>query len=312
MPPRLNRGDEMRFVTISLLVLCLSLGAGPAIAQHPDDHPLVSSYPGSELQRKDVEDFARFPLITGVVGNDEFTAETIEGTLTRLTFSSPRDRSSEEIFQNYAQALTAAGLSELFRCAGEECGPAFASSRWNRFNQTINLGGRDARYLAGSMQTAGGLAYVAIAVSARDNQITVLEVQSMEAGLIKIDPDALGDELDLYGHVAIPGVFFETGSAALTAESAEALAAMQQILDARPQINVWVVGHTDWTGSFELNMGLSDARAKSVVAALVEDYGIAATRLIGHGVGPLSPSAGNGSDTGRTANRRVELVVRPD
>lgn len=310
MPPRLNRGDEMR-AFLALLLLWAGLGSAPALAQHPDDHPLVSSYPGSDLQRKEVEDFAKFALVTGING-DEFTAEDVEGTLTRLTFSSPADRSSEEIFQNYAQALAAAGLTELFRCVGEECGPAFASSRWNRFNRTINLGGREARYLAGHMQTAGGLAYVAIAVSTRDNQITVLEVQSMEAGLIKIDPDALGDELDLYGHVAIPGVFFATGSAELTPKSAEALAAMQQILNERPAINVWVVGHTDWTGGFELNMGLSDARAKSVVKVLVEDYGIVSSRLIGHGVGPLSPEASNGTNSGRTANRRVELVVRPD
>jgi OOP family OmpA-OmpF porin len=152
---------------------------------------------------------------------------------------------------------------------------------------------------------------VVVAVAPRQHQVTIVEVQAMESGLVTVDPDALGDELDLYGHVAIPGVFFATGSAELTAESEMALAAMAQILGERPDLAVWVVGHTDWTGTFELNMSLSNARAKSVVAALVERYGIDRERLEGHGVGPLSPEASNGSDPGRTANRRVELVARP-
>jgi outer membrane protein OmpA-like peptidoglycan-associated protein len=86
---------------------------------------------------------------------------------------------------------------------------------------------------------------------------------------------------------------------------------MAQILGERPSLKVWVVGHTDWTGGFELNMDLSHARAGSVADALVERYAIDADRLQGQGVGPLAPVASNGSDGGRAANRRVELVIRP-
>lgn len=300
-------GPAIRLAVVAAMVV-VSL---PALsrAQTVDDHPLVSSYPGSTVASKDVEDFARYAVVTGLA-DLEFVSQDVEGTLTRLRYHSPADRSVDEIFANYEQALLAAGLTEIWRCADDACGPAFAASRWNRFNETINLG-KDSRYLAGALQTGSGEAYVVVAVAPREHQITIVEVQAMDDGLITIDPDALGDELDLYGHVAIPGVFFETGSAVLTAESDVALAAMAEILNKRPDIAVWVVGHTDWTGGFDMNLNLSDARAKSVVDALVERYAIAAERLAGHGVGPLAPAASNANDPGRAANRRVELVVRP-
>jgi OmpA-OmpF porin, OOP family len=293
----------------AMLLAVLVQPAVNASAASPEDHPLVSSYPDAVPRDKSVEDFASYALVTGVDGVD-FTSLPVEGTLTRIRYDNPQGRSVEEIFANYAGALTAAGLSEIFRCADDYCGPTYAAARWGRFNGTINLGA-DSRYLAGSLTTANGLAYLAIAVAPRQHQVTIVEVKSMDQGLVTVDPDALGDELDLYGHVAIPGVFFETGKAELTAESAAALAAMAQILEERPGVAVWVVGHTDWTGAFDLNMSLSEQRARSVVAALVADYGIEPGRLAGYGVGPLAPSASNGTDSGRTANRRVELVLQP-
>ena len=130
--------------------------------------------------------------------------------------------------------------------------------------------------------------------------------------LVSVEAAALGFELDELGHVVIPGLFFETGKATLTPESDAALAVIAAILSSRPRVKIWVVGHTDWTGALELNMTMSDARAKAVVAALVDSHGIEAGRLAGYGVGPLAPEATNDDEEGRAANRRIELVVRPD
>jgi OOP family OmpA-OmpF porin len=41
---------------------------------------------------------------------------------------------------------------------------------------------------------------------------------------------------------------------------------------------------------------------------LTAKHGVAAARLTGQGVGPLSPVASNDSEEGRAKNRRVELV----
>lgn len=308
----------MKELSIRMLVLCLGVAIGlaafapfPAAAADTADHPLISRYPGSEPTRRHAAEFEQYKLITGVVPDSlDFESREIAGRMTRTDYRNPPARSPEEILSNYEQAIRGAGGEVIFTCREKACGPAFAGSRWGRFNGTIHLPGVGG-YIAGKINANDTTAYLAIGVAKGNHQITVVEVQDMETGLVSVDPDALGQELDRLGHVAIPGVFFETGKAVLTPQSAEALAAMAQILNERPDLKVWVVGHTDWTGSFELNASLSEARARTVAKALVDNHGISAQRVAGYGVGPLSPKASNSNASGRSANRRVELVARP-
>jgi len=302
---------RVRVLCIGLVGVLAALAPLPGVAEDTADHPLISRYPGSEPTRRHVAEFEQYKLITGVASDSlDFESREIAGRMTRIDYQSPPDRSPEEILSNYEQAIRGAGGEVLFTCREKACGPAYAGSRWGRFNGTIHLPGVGG-YIAGKINANDTTAYLAIGVAKRNHQITVVEVQEMETGLVSIDPDALGQELDRLGHVAIPGVFFETGKAVLTPQSAEALSAMAQILNERPDLKVWVVGHTDWTGSFELNASLSEARARTVAKALVDDHSISETRVAGHGVGPLSPKASNTSASGRSANRRVELVARP-
>jgi OmpA-OmpF porin, OOP family len=55
---------------------------------------------------------------------------------------------------------------------------------------------------------------------------------------------------------------------------------------------------------------LSQRRAGSVVAALIENYDIDEERLSSSGMGFNAPVASNDSEEGRAQNRRVELVAR--
>jgi len=80
------------------------------------------------------------------------------------------------------------------------------------------------------------------------------------------------------------------------------------MLKTNSSLKLYVVGHTDMIGEFEYNMGLSLKRAQAVVKTLVNKYGIAAGRLVGKGAGPLCPVGSNNNESGRTLNRRVELV----
>ena len=70
---------------------------------------------------------------------------------------------------------------------------------------------------------------------------------------------------------------------------------------------VWVVGHTDSTGSNHDELSLK--RAQSVVHALIE-HGIDADRLQAEGAGDRKPVASNKTPEGRAQNRRVELIIR--
>ena len=67
-------------------------------------------------------------------------------------------------------------------------------------------------------------------------------------------------------------------------------------------------GHTDNIGGDAYNLNLSHRRSASVRKALVERYGIAATRRKTAGHGAAAPKDTNETPEGRAKNRRVELV----
>ncbi|WP_147126374.1 OmpA family protein [Shimia ponticola] len=115
--------------------------------------------------------------------------------------------------------------------------------------------------------------------------------------------------LDQAGHVVLSDLSFATGTTNLSEGSYASLAALAEYLTANPSRRIALVGHTDASGSLEINLQVSRARAEAVRARLIAVYGIAADRVEAEGVGYLSPRASNLSDEGRAANRRVEAVV---
>jgi OOP family OmpA-OmpF porin len=77
-------------------------------------------------------------------------------------------------------------------------------------------------------------------------------------------------------------------------------------LIAEPEVMIEIGGHTDNTGSRATNLALSQRRAESVRAYLIQ-RGVPGHRLISRGYGPDSQITSNASAAGRSQNRRVEL-----
>lgn len=80
------------------------------------------------------------------------------------------------------------------------------------------------------------------------------------------------------------------------------------ILNAYPDTDIEVIGHTDSKGSDDYNQSLSERRANAVVGYL-RTNGIANNRLTAIGKGETDPIASNDTDDGRAQNRRVEFVI---
>jgi outer membrane protein OmpA-like peptidoglycan-associated protein len=118
----------------------------------------------------------------------------------------------------------------------------------------------------------------------------------------------LYDVLEAKGRVAVQDIHFDTNSADIRPESAEALQGIGQMLQEHPGLKLVIEGHTDDQGEFDHNMQLSSDRAAAVKAWLVENHGIEGVRLRTMGLGPTQPVAGNDTAEGRQENRRVELV----
>lgn len=74
-------------------------------------------------------------------------------------------------------------------------------------------------------------------------------------------------------------------------------------------LQVDVEGHTDSVGPEDYNQQLSQRRAQAVVDVLVNDHGIDAGRLEPKGYGESQPVAGNDTEEGRAANRRVMATL---
>jgi outer membrane protein OmpA-like peptidoglycan-associated protein len=108
--------------------------------------------------------------------------------------------------------------------------------------------------------------------------------------------------------VNMSDVLFDVGKSTLKPGAREKLAKVAGILVAHPDLSLQVEGHTDSTGSDELNQRLSEARASSARDFLVSQ-GINSNNITARGFGESRPVATNDIAAGRQQNRRVELVI---
>jgi outer membrane protein OmpA-like peptidoglycan-associated protein len=108
--------------------------------------------------------------------------------------------------------------------------------------------------------------------------------------------------------VNMSDVLFDSGRATLRPGAREKLAKVAGIVLAYPGLRLEVEGHTDSVGPADYNQDLSERRANSVRAFLIEQ-GISSAAIAARGYGKMQPVATNGTATGRQQNRRVELIV---
>ena len=107
---------------------------------------------------------------------------------------------------------------------------------------------------------------------------------------------------------AMQGIEFETGKATIKKKSYPLLNQIAAIFIENKDYIVEIQGHTDNTGSYELNKELSDKRANSVRDYLI-GQGVDFQRLTAVGYGPDVPIADNKTKAGRAKNRRVEFKI---
>ena len=105
-------------------------------------------------------------------------------------------------------------------------------------------------------------------------------------------------------------VTFDSSASQLKPAGANTLSGVAMVLKEYEDTRVHIIGHTDSSGSRELNMRLSEQRAESVGTALIT-MGVDASRLSMSGVGPDQPVASNSTAAGKAQNRRVTLTLSP-
>ncbi len=101
-------------------------------------------------------------------------------------------------------------------------------------------------------------------------------------------------------------ILFNSGRSTIKIESNIVLKEIVQILQEYPSAKFSIEGHTDSSGSADLNQRLSDSRANAVKKYLIEN-GIDPFRLSSIGFGEARPITSNATSSGRAQNRRVEI-----
>ena len=107
------------------------------------------------------------------------------------------------------------------------------------------------------------------------------------------------------------GILFATGKSDLSAASRTALSQFAASLQANPDTDVEIYGHTDSTGSDAINQPLSEQRALAVKNFLIAQ-GVSSSRMVTQGFGSSQPVADNSTAAGREQNRRVEIYILPN
>src|SRR5215472_16183444 len=219
------KGAGMRVTLLAAATLLVSTAIGAA---EPDvkDHPMISRYPGSEFDRlspPSVKEFDEIALPTGPYQKGAFTkTERVEGKVTRLVYVNPKNRSTLEIFRNYEQALTKAGFQTLFACSASECGdasnePTSDLGSWCVTNKIQCP--EPMRYIAAKLPRAAGDVYAAVKVRTEQTYLVVVERKPMQGGLVTANAKAMAEDIGRSGHVAVYGIYFDTGKSVIKPES---------------------------------------------------------------------------------------------
>jgi outer membrane protein OmpA-like peptidoglycan-associated protein len=111
--------------------------------------------------------------------------------------------------------------------------------------------------------------------------------------------------------IRLRGMQFPVGQAVIMPESYELLSKVQQAIRSFDEPDVTIEGHTDSTGSAEVNAQLSQERANAVREYLIANNTLPGNRILAIGYGPSRPLMANETAEGRAANRRIDVVIAP-
>lgn len=317
---------------ITRLMLAITFFTANAVyaADKPVDHPSIGRFEDSTIIDYKQTDFEEYVLLTSKVssraewGDPEKTkyGQTLEGTITRITYESPKERTPLEVTRAYEEALQEKGFEFLFQCNDAACGGRGFNHAVVPYGLTFSENYKNQRYLAArKSRPQEGDIYVAIYIvkaystggERKDRvytQVDVIEEKPRQTKVIVVEAGEMADKIGSEGRIALYGIYFDTDSTAIKPDSKATLAEINKLLQDQPDLKILIVGHTDNAGGFDYNIDLSKRRAAAVTDALIKDYGIGRDRLQPWGVGYTAPLASNTTEEGRARNRRVELVAQ--
>lgn len=253
------------------------------------DHPLLTRYPDSYITEYSQNyDATQFSVGT----KNAAKTQTIEGDTTTLRYfyeSVEKQPSALQLIRNYQNAVKQIGGAVVYeRLPGENDG--------GETTMKVTTGGKDV-WIKVTPDIFGA--------PTTSYQLVITEVAAMTQ---VVSANELLQELNKNGFIALY-INFDTGKSDLKQDGTATVKEIAAMMKSNPGLKLAVEGHTDNVGDAASNKKLSEARAKSVTAAIVAS-GVDASRLSAAGFGQERPVADNRTEEGRAKNRRVELVKK--
>jgi len=281
---------NIRFLLAPFLLAASLAALAQADVARSKDHPLLSRYPDSFIAEYE----KNFNAVEFTVGTKDGQPEkkSVEGDATTILYfhkNADRQPSALQVIRNYQNAIKGIGGEVVYERLPKEGDGGETTLK-------VATGGKEAW-----VRVEPGI----FSAPTQSYKIQVVEVAAMQQ---VVTANKLLDELDKNGYIALY-INFDTGKADLKADGKATVAEIVKMLKAAPALKVAIEGHTDNVGQPAANKALSEARARSVMAAVVAG-GIDAKRLSAAGFGQEKPIADNRSEEGRAKNRRVELVKK--
>ena len=306
-----------------LMLICAAILATPA-------HAVSLEFPAEVLAQegRSVTPGSYALPLAGFDGSG-VPSRVVEGALHQRAYRlAAPDMTTLAILAPLRDQLVADGFAILFECESRACGGfdfRFGTEVIAEPDMHVDIG--DFRFL--SAERDGEVVSLLVSRSPYAAFVQVTQVTdaplSPPKSTTTVDLDAtetprevaipaaitggIAAALDSDGRAVLDDLVFASGSAALAEGDYVSLAEVAAWLQANPDGTVALVGHTDAAGSLAANVALSERRAETVAAVLVDSFGADRARIVAKGVGFLAPRATNQTDEGRQKNRRVEVVV---
>jgi len=124
------------------------------------------------------------------------------------------------------------------------------------------------------------------------------------------------DEAEVYKKgdslvIRLRAIQFPVGKSVIMPDNYPLISKIQQSIRTFGKPDVIIEGHTDSTGSTELNELLSQERAESVRQYLLANKTLSYDRIVSVGYGSSKPLASNETKEGRAVNRRIDVIIKP-
>ncbi len=151
----------------------------------------------------------------------------------------------------------------------------------------------------------------------RKDSVNLALVSNLKRSLANINDEDI--EIEVKKGVVYVSIsdklLFQSGSSTITTRAKEVLGKVAAVVNDHRELDILVEGHTDnvpiSNSCIKDNWDLSVKRATEVVRVLQQDYKVVPSRMTAGGRSEYIPKASNNNASGKSANRRTEIILTP-